>query len=341
MVKGRCRSNIVAIYLLVFQHKNNTTGTVKTMCTKPFLLLIGLTLSFSFQASAQHSRPPIIDMHLHADDLWAEPEQDVGDAFGPVFDQQKTGILAARSTEDLQQKTLAAIDRYNIILAVVSGAHSESYRKYHPSRVLASPFLTEFDKPTGWLRDAFNSGNYQALAEFAPQYSGLAPNAAELDPYFALAEELDIPVGIHMGLGPPGAANSGSPHYRMMLSNALLLEDVLVKHPDLRLYVMHAGWPLLDEMVGLMYAFPQVYVDIAVINWYLPTKEFYSYLQRLVDAGFSKRIMYGSDQMVWPDAIGRAIETVESAPFLSDEQKRDIMCRNAMTFLRLDESVCM
>ncbi|MCH7854219.1 MAG: amidohydrolase family protein, partial [Proteobacteria bacterium] len=58
------------------------------------------------------------------------------------------------------------------------------------------------------------------------------------------------------------------------------------------------------------------------------------------DAGFSKRIMFGSDQMVWPDAIGRAIETVESAPFLSKEQRRDIMCRNAMTFLRLDKTVC-
>ena len=93
-------------------------------------------------------------------------------------------------------------------------------------------------------------------------------------------------------------------------------------------------------MVGLMYAFPQVYVDIAVINWALPTEKFYSYFQRLVDAGFSKRIMFGSDQMVWPGAIGRAIETVESAPFLSKEQRRDIMCRNAMTFLRLDETVC-
>ncbi len=111
-------------------------------------------------------------------------------------------------------------------------------------------------------------------------------------------------MGIHMGLGPPGVANQGSPNYRMMLSNALLLEDVLVKYPKLRLYVMHAGWPLLDEMVGLLYAFPQVYIDIAVINWGLPKEEFYRYFQRLVDAGFSKRIMFGSDQMVWPDAIG-------------------------------------
>ncbi len=311
-----------------------------TIRTKHFWLLIGLTLSFPIQVSAQKTRPPIIDMHLHAQDLWAEPEQDAGDTFGPVFGQRKLGILAAKSTEDLQQKTLAAMDQYNIIMAVISGPHAESYRSNQPSRILASPLLVGVDEPVNSLRDAFNSGRYQALAEFAPQYSGFAPNAVELDPYFALAEELDIPVGIHIGLGPPGIANDGQSKYRMRLSNALLLEEVLVKHPDLRLYVMHAGWPLLDNMVGLMYAFPQVYVDIAVINWYLPKKEFYSYFRRLVDAGFSKRIMFGSDQMVWPDAIGQAIETVESAPFLSDKQRRDIMCRNAMTFLRLDETVC-
>ena len=310
------------------------------MRAKPFWLLIGLTLSFPVQASAQETRLPIIDMHLHAQDLWAEPEQDADDTFGPVFGQRKLGIPAAKSTEDLQQKTLAAMDRYNIIMAVVSGPHAESYRRNQPSRILASPLISGVGEPVTSLRDAFNSGRYQALAEFAPQYSGLAPNAAVLGPYFALAEELDIPLGIHIGLGPPGIANDGKSKYRMALSDALLLEEVLIKHPDLRLYVMHAGWPLLDDMVGLMYAFPQVYVDIAVINWYVPTEEFYSYFKRLVDAGFSKRIMFGSDQMVWPDAIGRAIETVESAPFLSDEQRRDIMCRNAMTFLRLDETVC-
>jgi hypothetical protein len=331
---------------MVFKNKKILSPGIKKMRTKLALLLIGLILAFSApaQAQARESRPPIIDMHLHALDfeLWplAQPEQDVDDAFGPVFDRQKMGILAARSTEELQQQTLIAMDRYNIVFGVVSGSLAESYRKNWQSNLLASPFVEEFDKPIDWLRAAFNSGRYQALAEFDPQYYGLAPNAPELDPYFALAEELDIPVGIHIGLGPPGVAYGVAPDYRMALSDALLLEDVLVEHPDLRLYVMHAGWPLLDKMVGLLYAFPQVYIDISVINWYVPTEEFYSYFQRLVEAGFSKRIMFGSDQMVWPDAIGRAIETVESAPFLSDEQRRDIMCRNAATFLRLEETVC-
>jgi len=44
--------------------------------------------------------------------------------------------------------------------------------------------------------------------------------------------------------------------------------------------------------------------------------------------------MLGSDQMVWPEAIGMAIEGVESAKFLSAEEKRDIFYNNAVRFFR-------
>jgi predicted TIM-barrel fold metal-dependent hydrolase len=88
-------------------------------------------------------------------------------------------------------------------------------------------------------------------------------------------------------------------------------------------------------MIGLLYAHPQVYVDIGVIAWILPKPEFHHYLGRLVQAGFADRIMFGSDQMVWPDLIGDTIEAVESATFLSPEQKRAIFYDNAARFLRL------
>lgn len=41
--------------------------------------------------------------------------------------------------------------------------------------------------------------------------------------------------------------------------------------------------------------------------------------------------------MVWPDVIGRAIEGVESAAFLNEEQKRDIFYNNAVKFFRLEK----
>ena len=53
------------------------------------------------------------------------------------------------------------------------------------------------------------------------------------------------------------------------------------------------------------------------------------------------RLMFGSDQMMWPEAIGWAIEGIESVSFLTEEQKRDIFFNHAVRFLRLAERSLM
>ncbi|MEX2472154.1 MAG: amidohydrolase family protein [Gemmatimonadota bacterium] len=77
-------------------------------------------------------------------------------------------------------------------------------------------------------------------------------------------------MGIHMGPGPPGGIYIGQTAYRASLSSALLLEDILVRHPGLRPYVMHAGYPLLDDMLAVLYAHPQVYVEVGVVVFTRP-----------------------------------------------------------------------
>jgi predicted TIM-barrel fold metal-dependent hydrolase len=68
----------------------------------------------------------------------------------------------------------------------------------------------------------------------------------------------------------------------------------------------------------------------------IPRPAFYNYLRQLIDAGLGKRLMFGSDQMRWPDKIGEGIEAIEKAPFLTPEQKRDILYHNAARFLRME-----
>lgn len=166
---------------------------------------------------------------------------------------------------------------------------------------------------------------------------GIAPDDPAMERFWTLAEELDLPVGIHLGPSATGVPSIGFPSYRARLSNPLALEEVLMRHPTLRVYVMHAGWPMENEMIHMLYSYPQLHVDISVLNWHLPRAEFHRYLERLVGAGFSDRILFGSDQMIWPAAIDVAIESIESASFLSDAQKRDIFYNNAARFLDLSQ----
>ena len=87
-----------------------------------------------------------------------------------------------------------------------------------------------------------------------------------------------------------------------------------------------------------MFMHPHVYVDIAMINYSLPRKEFHRYLKALVEAGFGKRIMFGTDAAVWPAAIEESIFALDEADFLSDGQRQDIYYHNAMRFFRWQES---
>ena len=57
------------------------------------------------------------------------------------------------------------------------------------------------------LRKDFTTGGFKVMGEIGLQYEGLSPSDLSVDQYFALAEQLDIPVAIHMGTGGSGRAN--------------------------------------------------------------------------------------------------------------------------------------
>lgn len=328
-----------------------------------FMILIPAD-SMSAQQRAETAQP-VIDMHIHAENIAdfgpgpAVCSDNRGIAWNAwdqrsAFDLGKVGVCgstmwpAPKDDASLLRETLAAFRTHHIVSAVTAGSYENvgKWVQAAPETIIpaASFFADGYDsngrprmRDIAELRRMVKEGRVKVFAEITQQYRGMSPADSLLEPYFALAEELDIPVGIHMGEGPPGGANVESyEHYRVALGNPLLLEDVLIRHPRMRVYVMHYGSPFVDDMIALMFSYPQVYVDVAQNNWGFPRAHFYSQLKRLVDAGFSRRIMFGSDQMIWPQTIGLAIKTVNEAPFLSGQQKRDILYNNAARFLRMD-----
>lgn len=321
------------------------------------LLLCACTTTAPSRVRAE----PIIDMHMHAWSL-AEFGDEAPDGCLGAYGVEMHGVDPAKPFDFAAQQTcrvsvkppasddallkgmLAEMDRFNIVAGVLAGEPEQLARwmAASPDRFIpAANFFVDDNLPppsrVGELERLAASGEAQVFAEVTPQYRGLEPDHPQLEPFYALAERLDIPVGIHMGYGAPGGPYWLYPAYRASLGNPLLLEDLLARHPKLRVYVMHAGMPMTDEMIAVLYSHPQVYVDIAADNVGVPRAEFYVHLRRLVEAGYGKRVMFGSDQMIWPEAIEVAVESITDAPFLSEEQKRDILYNNAARFLRLSQ----
>ena len=271
--------------------------------------LIGIGLFLFFGAfvheTAAQDRLPIIDMHVHTMD-------------GSVEDQ------------------IAVMDEFHIVKGFLSGTLEEvySFTAAAPGRFIPSPMFPVYGingfPDIDSLRVEYLAGRLQGMGEITSQYLGIPPNAPSLEPYFALAEELDLPVLIHIaGFGAP------NPTFRLSAGHPLLLEEVLVRHPKLRIYLENAGYPFLHEMIALMMRYPQVHADLSTITRHVPREGFHDYLSALVRAGYGKRLMFGTDSA--PSWLPEAIESIESASFLTDEQKRDIFYNNAARFLRLSE----
>jgi predicted TIM-barrel fold metal-dependent hydrolase len=330
---------------------------------RAWLTAIGLILtavSTSSRLDAQPSPPPIIDMHMHAGRADAQGPPPLalcpGDPTGfPVMEPGRpwpdtfmarlknppcaAPLRSPTTDRALMDRTFAVMTRRNVY-GVASGSLTEQWHQASPDRIipglgfeLGTPTAPSLDA----VRAAFTSGRYRSFGEVANQYQGLEPGDPAFEPYLALAEELDVPLSIHVGTGPPGAPYLGFPKYRARLHSPLLIEETLLKHPKLRVSLMHAGWPMLDDLLAVLWTHPQVHVDVGAISYALPRAGFHAYLRRIVEAGFVKRVMFGSDQMVWPEAIEAAIQAVESATFLTAAQKRDIFYHNAARFLKLSD----
>lgn len=300
----------------------------------------GAGLALALPGFAGAANPlPIIDVHLHA--YPAAMPLPAG-ATNPI-----TGAKSpVRNGAEHMAACIAEMRRHNVVKGVVSGGDGDrlqaaiDWHRRDPRRFVAGAGIRGSDEtplpPLEVLRKAFADGTIRVLGEVTAEYAGLSLSDPKFDPYLALAEEYDVPVALHIGTMPPGTPfDPCCRTARARWGHPETVEEALSKHPKLRLNLMHSGWPYLEETIAMLMLYPNINVDTGANAWLLPRPAFHDYLRQIVQSGFGKRVMFGSDNMFWPDAIGLAIEGIESAAFLSAEQKRDIFYNNAAAFYRL------
>lgn len=289
-------------------------------------LAIGTT---PVRAQRSNDVPPVFDVHLHA-------------AFTPA-----TVTAMRRAMDSLNVRHAMYIGAYDQLRTLPDSTPG----RYLPGLMFpcAGGLMPNVGVPcfpgasmfpdTAWLRREVKAGNIRVFGEISAQYLGIAPNDARMEPYWGLAEELQVPVGIHLGIGPPGVAYAASPFpvfksptYRGAVGDPYLLEDVLVRHPKLRMYVMHAAWPEITHLLYMMCMHPGLYADLSVLQYAIARPAYLSALRTLTDAGLSKRLMFGSDG--GPRFLAEGIAAINSADFLNESQKRDILFNNAVRFFQ-------
>ncbi len=283
------------------------------------------------QSTAQYLGP-IIDVHLHAH---------TRESLEQPAPNPATGQMSPRTAEEHMTRSLEIMRERNVVLGIVSGssvAAVEPWDAAAPDRILKAIGVddpTTFMKPED-LDRLFQEKRLDAFGEIAAQYAGYSPSDPAFDPYWMIAEKHRVPVGIHTGGGPPRTPYTCCPKFRLQLGDPLLLEDLLVKYPKLKVYVMHAGGFFPQNALMLMTMYPHIYVDIGALSWTPIAGDMLEpFLKEAKRRRMLDRVMFGSDQMRWPEAIALAIDRVNRLDFLTVEEKQDIFYDNAAKFLGL------
>lgn len=270
--------------------------------------------------NAQDGVKPIIDVHLHG---YTER------TYRPVPG-------APESYEDFKTEIKNQFKKFNIVYAVKSGGAFDNEMETIMLNGYQSNNFPKID--TVEFKKQILEDKIQVWGEFMPMFNGLTIADPGFAPYLKICEREGIPIALHTGRGPPDIYKR-YPEYRLKLGDPLLIEEVLINYPELKIYLMHAGIPFYKNTLALMDQYPQVYCDLGVILFVEQGLTPYYAKEFLIKAkeyGFIDRIMFGSDAMYWPQNIEKSIKKLDSFEFLNEEDKRKIFYANAVRFFELD-----
>jgi len=232
---------------------------------------------------------------------------------------------------------LAELDRTGCDAAVLACVKMWSYRSHHrlimdmPEEVVAEAVQKgggRFIGGAGYnpfriddsLRriETFVRDHGFRYVYFHPMTFGLAPNDRRCYPLYAKCAELGIPVGLQVGhSAEPLPSNVGRP---------MLVDDVAIDFPDLKINLSHTGWPWTGEFISMLWRHPNVYGDISA---YFP-KSLDPELVRAMDRQIRHKVMIGSNGL----DLKRCVEELNELP-LRDASKERILRQNAVEFLGL------
>jgi len=122
-----------------------------------------------------------------------------------------------------------------------------------------------------------------------PHWFRLAPDAAQWYPIYAKCCELDIPLMLQVGQNLIYRRDLRLPS----VARPILLDQVAIDFPELRIIGIHVGTPWHDEMIAMSWKHENVFIGIdAYAPRHLPAS-----ILRYLDSYGREKVLFGTD---WP-----------------------------------------
>lgn len=277
-----------------------------------------------------------VDCHTH---IWLD-----GVHLGGAFVEDATRVwgsaLCLEADPEQHWQAMLPADRV-VVLAfqapacgvVVPNDYVAAYVAQHPDKLIGFASVDPNDPGSAdQLRAAVDELGLRGL-KVAPIYQDFDPTSERAERVFAVAEELGLPVLWHQGTS---FIRSGPLKY----SNPVAVDEVAIRHPELRVVVAHLGHPWIEETIVVVRKHPFVYADISGLHtrpWQL-----YNGLVTALEYGITDKLLFGSD---FPfatiqqtrQALRAVTRMVEGTPLpqIPEIVVESIIARNTISLLRL------
>lgn len=152
-----------------------------------------------------------------------------------------------------------------------------------------------------------------------PHWFRLPPDAPQWYPIYAKCCELDIPLMMQVGQNL-----IYKEHVRLpSVAKPILLDQIAIDFPELRLIGIHVGVPWTDEMIAMAWKHKNVFIGI---DAYAP-KHLPKSLVHYMNSYGSEKVLFGTD---WPVIDPRrAVDEVRAFDLRSESLER-VMRKNAL-----------
>jgi uncharacterized protein len=164
--------------------------------------------------------------------------------------------------------------------------------------------------------------------KFHPNIQEFFPNDRMAYPLYEAIEELGVPAVFHTGQTGIGAGVPGGGGIRLKHSNPMLVDEVAVDFPELRIILAHPSFPWQDEALAVATHKPYVHIDLS--GW--SPKYFPPQLVKYANSLLKEKVLFGSDYpVITPDRWLADFDGLDIKP----EVRPKILKENAARLLGL------
>lgn len=282
----------------------------------------------------------IVDCHSH---IWEYPGH-LSDAFVEEANARSRGHrLNLHTPPETHWQAMANVDRVIVfgLRAFHSGLYSPNeyiaeYVGQHPEKVIGFASIDPTVDRLSDLEYAIDKLGLSGL-KLGPIYQNVHPTDTRVMAIYEFCEARKVPILIHQGTTFPRKAP-------LKYSFPVLLEDVALQFPELRMVIAHLGHPWIAETLVLIRKQPHFYSDISALH-YRPW-QFYNALILAKEYGVLDKVLFGSDfPFTTPDATIEALRGFNNIvqgtnlPRLTDHEIEALIHRPTLEYLGLNSSI--